>query len=111
MPYTRQRITTNGTRVTEYTRIPADKGTLTAVSASSLTAISLPIHTYALLTLEISQATNPLVLAVLASGYVGYDNAIGWTGRLTLEPDMEIVMTTVSDETTDLDLAVVTEQP
>jgi hypothetical protein len=109
VPHTRAKVTTNGTLVSEETSLPLDQNVLTAVACSTVdtTASGTPI--FASITIQTVNANETLIIAALATGYVGLDNPIGWTGRIMMEPDMEVVVTTVTDTAYVVDLSLITE--
>ena len=110
MPFSSHEISGNSLRTKTRSQFPADKGILTALSAINQREIGEFHDNYVRIGIAMAGDSPQNIIIVLAQGYCDGMTALTWSGKLELEPNMELFIDLWSSDSSTINLAYVVEQ-
>lgn len=109
MPFSSQSLTGDSLRTKTSLVVPIDKGHLRSLSAINFDEFTEFHDNFVRIGIAKADDTPQSAIVILAQGYVDGMNSISWTGKLNLEPDMQLFIDLWSSSSSTINLAYITE--
>lgn len=109
MPFSSGSVTGDSLRTKTSLLIPIDKGILRNLSAINLRELGEFHDNFVRMGISKGSNTPNQILCVLAQGYCDGMIALNWTGKIPLEPDMNLFLDLWSSDGSEINLAYVTD--
>lgn len=109
MPFSSGSLTGDTLRTKTSLIIPIDKGVLRNLSAINQREVGEFHDNFVRFGITKGENTPENIVCVLAQGYCDGMNALNWTGKIPLEPDMNLFCDLWSSDGSTINLAFITE--